>query len=354
MAAKTAVGDQMRVQDPQYLNLLWLIPILLVFLVWVRKRHVQAEEALASRALLAKLVPGKVGSRLALKTLLILAGAFFLVLALVRLQSEDRLGAVPVKRTGVDIVIALDTSASMLAEDVKPSRLVRAKQEIMGLLDRLRGDRVGLVAFSGHSFVHCPLTLDYGAARVFLDEFDPDLVPEPGTAIADALTTAAGAFVQEETQYKVIVLMTDGEDHEGEPVAAARDAAEQGIRVFTIGFGRTDGEPIPLRDEDGKLSGFKRDREGNVVMSRLNERMLEEIALAAGGKYYGATSGGRELDRVYDEISKMEKKEIKSQIFTARKDWFQIPLALGLLVLVAEFILSERRVTRREWGGRFE
>ena len=207
---------------------------------------------------------------------------------------------------------------------------------------------------SGQSFVHCPLTLDYGAARVFLEEFDPALVSEPGTAIAAAVMTATGAFVREETKYKVLVLMTDGEDHEGDPVEMARKAAEEGIRIFAIGFGRTDGEPIPLRDEEGNLEGFKKDKQGTVVMSRLNEGVLMEIARATGGKYYRASAGGAELDRIYDEISRMERKEIKSEIFTAYKDWFQIPLGFALLLLVIEMALSDRKIVKKEWGGRFE
>ncbi|MCK4546866.1 MAG: VWA domain-containing protein [Candidatus Eisenbacteria sp.] len=344
----------MRFQDPQFFSLLWLVPALLVFLIAARRRHVRAEEQLVGRTLLPKLVVGEAGGRHVLKAFLILAGVLLAILAVCRPQSEDRLGAVTVKRTGVDIIIALDTSASMLAEDIKPNRLARAKQEITGLLDRLRGDRVGLVAFSGESFVQCPLTLDYGAARVFLEEFDTNLIPEPGTAIGAAVSTASGAFVREETQYKVLVVMTDGEDHEGEPVKMARKAADAGIRIFTIGFGRTDGEPIPLRDQEGNLLGFKKDKQGNIVMSRLNEGVLQEIALVTGGKYYRATAGGVELDRIYDEISKLEKKEIKSRILTAYKDWFQIPLALAFLLLVLEFALADRKSVRRTWGGRFE
>jgi len=343
-----------RFQNPELLNLLWFVPALLLLMLWAYRRRVRAEEKLAGRALLAKLVPGEAGPREALKGFLILAAVFFLVLGVSRIQSEDRLGAVTVKRTGVDIIVALDTSTSMLAEDIQPSRLTRARQEIGRLLDRLRGDRIGLVAFSGRSFVHCPLTLDYGAARVFLEEFDPGLVPEPGTAIADAIRTAAGAFVREEAKYKVLVVMTDGEDHEGDPVEAAEKAADEGVRIFTVGFGRPDGEPIPLKDESGNLTGFKKDREGNVVMSRLNERVLERIALAGGGKYYRATATGAELDRIYDEISRMEKKELTSQIFTSYREWFHVPLALALLVLAVEFSLSNRRIVRREWGGRFE
>ncbi len=344
----------MRFADPRFLNLLWLVPILLVFLIWAGRRSLSLERSLAGPRLLSKLVPGVTGGRPALKGFLVLVAVCGLILALARIQSEDRLGSVTVKRTGVDIVIVLDTSSSMLAEDIKPNRLTRAKQEIGALLDRLKGDRIGLVAFSGQSFVHCPLTLDYGAARVFLEEFDPGLVSEPGTAIAAAIMTASGAFVREETKYKVMILMTDGEDHEGDPVEMAKKAAEQGIRIYTIGFGRTDGEPIPLKNEAGDLQGFKKDKQGTVVMSRLNESVLEEIARVTGGKYYRASPGGAELDRIYDEISRMERKEIKSEIFTAYKDWFQIPLALAFLALALEFAVSERKRAKREWGGRFE
>lgn len=272
---------------------------------------------------------------------LMLLGVFFLLFSLARPQLGTKLTLM--KREGVDIIIAMDVSLSMLAEDIKPNRLEKAKQEINGLISRMRGDRVGLVAFAGVAFVQCPLTLDYSAAKMFLDIIDVNLIPQPGTAIGDAIRTSIRAFNQKERKYKVLILLTDGEDHDSDPLGAAEEASKEGIKIYTIGIGSVQGEPIPIKDNRGQVTGFKKDKEGSVIVSRLDEVTLQKIALTTGGKYYHATSGEMELDKIYDEISKMEKKELEGKLLTQYEDRYQYFLLISVILLTVEFLLSDRR-----------
>jgi len=332
----------MRIAQTDFLYvLLILLPLLAVFywLVFTMKRR--AIERFGNSALVRKLALSFSPKKQRWKVALLLLAVFFLLFSLARPQLGSRLTLM--KREGVDIVIAMDCSLSMMAEDFKPSRLEKAKQEVNGLIARLRGDRVGLVAFAGAAFIQCPLTLDYSAAGMFLDIMDGNLIPQPGTAIGDAIRTSTGAFNQKERKYKVLILLTDGEDHDSDPLGAAEEAAAEGIRIYTIGIGSVQGDPIPLRNKRGEVTGYKKDDEGNVVVSRLDEITLQKIALSSDGKYYPATSGEMELDKIYDEISKMEKKELEGKLMTQYEDRYQVFLFLSILLLMIEFLLSERR-----------
>jgi Ca-activated chloride channel family protein len=264
---------------------------------------------------------------------MLLAGTF-LVLALARPQWGAKVEEV--RRKGVDVIIAMDVSASMLAEDVKPSRLARAREEVDTLIDSLEGDRVGLVAFAGEATVACPLTLDYSAAKVFLDVLDPALVPVPGTAIASAIRKSTEAFGSKDKRYKVLVLITDGEDHEKDAVDAAKEAAAAGVVLYTLGVGSGSGSPIPVRGEDGSVGGYKKDREGKIVTSRLNPVKLAEIAEAAGGRYLPLTPEGREIREIQDRIALMEHRQVGSRFITTYEERYQIPLAVALGALILE------------------
>ncbi len=321
--------------------LLILLPLLIVFYGLVFRMKRRAKERFGNLALIEKLSLSFSPRKQRWKVVLILLGAFFLLFSLARPQLGTKLTLM--KREGVDIIIAIDVSLSMMAEDIRPNRLEKAKQEISGLINRMRGDRVGLVAFAGVPFVQCPLTLDYSAAKMFLDIIDINLIPQPGTAIGDAIRTSIEAFSQKERKYKVLILLTDGEDHESDPLAAAEEATKEGIRIYTIGIGSVQGELIPIRDGRGQVSGFKKDQEGSVVVSKLDEATLQKIALTAGGKYYHATSGEMELDKIYDEIAKMEKKELEGKLMTQYEDRYQYFLLVSVILLTAEFLLSDRR-----------
>jgi Ca-activated chloride channel family protein len=332
----------MRIADIDFIYaLLILLPVLLAFYWVVFRMKKKALKRFGNLELMKKLAFSVSSSKQRWKVALLLLAVFFLMFSLARPQLGTRLTLM--KREGVDIIIVMDCSLSMLAEDFKPSRLEKAKQEINGLISRLQGDRVGLVAFAGVAFVQCPLTLDYSAAQLFLDIMDADLIPQPGTAVGEAIRTSIKAFSQKERKYKVLVLLTDGEDHDSDPLGAAEEAAAEGIKIYTIGIGSVQGEPIPLKNARGLVEGYKKDREGSVVASKLDETTLQKIALTTGGKYYHATSGEMELDKIYDEISKMEKKELEGKLMTQYEDRYQFFLLLSVLLLMIEFVLSERR-----------
>lgn len=321
--------------------LLILLPLLIVFYWFVFRMKKKAKERFGNLALIEKLSLSFSPTKQRRKVDLMLLGVLFLLFSLARPQVGTKLTLM--KREGVDIVIAMDVSLSMLAEDIKPNRLEKAKQEINGLISRMKGDRVGLVAFAGVSFIQCPLTLDYSAAKMFLDIIDINLIPQPGTAIGDAIRTSIRAFNQKERKYKVLILLTDGEDHDSDPLGAAEEASKEGIRIYTIGIGSVQGEPIPIKDNRGQVTGFKKDKEGSVIVSKLDEVTLQKIALTTGGKYYHATSGEMELDKIYDEISKMEKKELEGKLLTQYEDRYQYFLLLSVILLTVEFLLSDRR-----------
>jgi Ca-activated chloride channel family protein len=254
-----------------------------------------------------------------------------------------------VKREGVDIVVALDVSDSMLVEDAetggKLSRLERAKREITDLLRLLEGDRIGLVAFAGTAFVECPLTLDYGAAEIFLDAIDTDLIPVKGTALGPALRTAMEAFEGASHPSRAIVLITDGEDHTGQALQAATEAKAAGVRIFTIGIGRDEGAPIPAPG-----GGFRRDRGGEIILSRLDETTLQKIALETGGSYVRSVTGDVDLEKIYAQGIKatMEDQELGSRRRQRWEERFQWVLGLALLALMLEPLISERK----RGGGR--
>lgn len=342
----------MRFADATYFHLLWLLPVLALFYAYAFRRKRRALAMFGNPLLMAKMTATTSKERQTWKAVLVLVGTGFVILTVVRPQFGTKLKVAA--RTGVDVIIALDTSASMLAEDVKPSRLERAKYEISAFIDHLEGDRVGLVAFSGGSFVQCPLTLDYGAAKLFLEVLDARTIPVPGTDISGAIGTAMRAFNIEERKYKVVVLLTDGEDHQGDPTKAAKEAAEQGIRIHTIGFGTRDGELIREYNPDKSVKGYKQDREGNIVKTRLDEKTLERIALLTEGSYHRGSVGETELDEIYREISQMEKKELQSKRFAQYEDRFQYFLLWAIVALGAEVALSDRKRIKKEWTGRFD
>jgi len=249
-----------------------------------------------------------------------------------------------VTREGVDIVVALDVSDSMLVEDAESggalSRLDRAKREITDLLALLEGDRIGLVAFAGTAFVECPLTLDYGAAELFLDAIDTELIPVKGTNLGAAITTSMDAFKGASHPSLAIILITDGEDHSGQALAAAEKAKQQGVRIFTIGIGRDEGSPIP--DPDG---GFRRDRKGEIILSRLDEPTLQKIALETGGSYVRSVTGDVDLEKIYSQGIKatLEDQDLGSKRRQRWEERFQWFIGLALVFLALEPLISERR-----------
>lgn len=343
----------MKFATPEWLYLLFLIPCLLIFFIRMRKKKQKDLQRFGHPDLLQKLSSSSSGLKgSARRFIFFLLALSILTLALARPQWGTRMQTI--KRKGLDLLIALDTSKSMLAEDIKPNRLEQAKYEIAHFIDNLQGDRIGLICFAGTSFVQCPLTLDYAAAKIFLKVIDTSIIPTGGTAIGEAIRKAQQTFIREERKHKVLILLTDGEDHNSKPVEAAKEAAHEGIRIYTIGLGSEVGEPIPLKDENGVHIGYLKDPQGNVVMSKLDQTTLEKIALLTEGKYYHASTGQMELNKVFQDIAGMEKKELQSKKHVQYEDRFYYFLWLALLFLLLEFFLADHRKVKRKWGGRFE
>jgi Ca-activated chloride channel family protein len=342
-ALNTLFGPQIRFGHPEALLLLILIPIVWILFRLARYRRMREMESFVDRKLTNRIAYNHSQPRIKLRETLWIVGFGLLVLALANPRVGTRL--VQVKREGVDIIVAMDVSLSMNAEDIAPSRLQKAKHEVGGFIQRLKGDRIGLVAFAGAAYLECPLTTDYSAARIFLDVMDSELIPEPGTSIAEALHTATAGFLQGQSTKKVIVLITDGEDHEKNAEETARDAAKQGIVIYTVGMGTPQGQPIPI-GEGAQNQGYKRDQSGTVIVSKLNEELLSEIADITGGTYYLGTPGEDELDKIYGKIFGMEKGEIEAREFTDFEDRFQWFLLPGLLCFLIEPVLGETRSKR--------
>jgi Ca-activated chloride channel family protein len=330
----------LRFANASALHLLWLVPLAAGLYALAFSRKGVALRAFAGAADIATLLPFVPWRRQVWKAAGMVAGSACLILALGRPQIGGKVEAV--KERGIDLMIAIDCSRSMGCEDAKPSRMEAAKRETKGLIERLRGDRVGIVAFAGVAFVQCPPTLDYTAAQLFVDGLEPNLIPVQGTAIGEAIRAALRVFDPKEHGHKVLVIISDGEDHEEDPVDAAKEAARQGVVIHAIGVGSKTGEPVPVYDEAGNKRGFKRDAEGHIVLSKLDDVDLKRIASAGGGEYFRATSGGRELDRLYDDMQHMEKKEFARRRFERYREAYQWPLLVGLLLLLMDVLVADR------------
>ncbi|UCD18296.1 MAG: VWA domain-containing protein [Candidatus Zixiibacteriota bacterium] len=334
----------MRFASPEHFILLGLLLFRAFFYMWLIRRKKKILARFGDIWLLLKNSPYISFARQGGKAAILLTGMLFLILTLSQLQCGTHMELM--KREGIDLLIAIDVSNSMLAEDMKPNRIGKARQEVRGILDRLKGDRIGLLAFAGEAFVQCPLTLDYSAAELFLDVIDVGLIPQQGTAIGSAIRKATEAFERHERKHKVMILLTDGEDHNTDPIQAAEEARKEGVKIYTIGIGSPMGEPIPLTDRQGNRVGYKKDRDGEMIVTKLDDVTLQKVALTTGGKYYHATPGEMELDKVYDEIARMEKKELEGKLLMQYEDRFQYPLILAVLFIIGEFFISEKRRAR--------
>jgi Ca-activated chloride channel family protein len=270
------------------------------------------------------------------------------IVALARPQWGESLQTV--EREGVQIIIALDVSRSMLAEDVKPSRLVRAKLEIADLMQRLQGDEVGLVLFSGAAFLQFPLTFDYLSARNFIENANTEMITRQGTNIAQAIEVASRSFSEELISQKVILIITDGENQDGNAVEAAREAYDDGTLIYTIGVGTADGEPIPLRSPRGRLLEYVQDRQGNMVFSRLDENMLRSVAEAGGGKFIRLEGSTNATSQFTEELAALEKASVGSEIEATKIERFQIFAFASILLLIAGEVIPDRRRNRERTG----
>jgi Ca-activated chloride channel family protein len=249
-----------------------------------------------------------------------------------------------VKKQGVEVIIALDVSNSMLAEDIQPDRLTRAKQAISRLVDNLDNDKIGLIVFAGDAYIQIPITTDYLSAKMFLSAINPNIVPKQGTAIGAAINLGVRSFSPGEGKSKAIIIITDGENHEDDPVKDAEDASKAGIVIHTIGIGSTEGVPIPVINNGRK--DYLKDADGNTVITKLDEEILKKIALSTNGNYVRASNSNIGLDEIFSDIKKMKKQDLQSTQFTEYNDQFQVFAALMLIILLGDFIIMERKNRR--------
>jgi Ca-activated chloride channel family protein len=329
-----------RLQHPELLPLFLLLPVMAILYLLMRRWKRKTLNRFGDPSLIRRLFPDVSITRPGIKfTLLIIASVFFiagLCGPLIGSKLEE------VKRKGADIIIALDVSNSMNAEDLKPSRLERARQAISRLVDRLQGDRIGIIVFAGDAYVQLPMTTDYGAAKMFLGTIDTDLVPKQGTAIGAAIDLAVDSFTDTTRKHSAIIVITDGENHEDDAVKAAREAADQGIRVYTIGMGSEQGAPIPMFN-NGTRIGFRQDQSGKTVITRLDANKLSEIADAGNGRFIRATNSDDGLDLITKELGSLDRKEFKAKMYTDYENQFQYFLAAALFFLLLEFVPGERK-----------
>ena len=328
-----------------------LLPALVALEWWAAARRRRALDRFGERGRIDRLT-GMVSRRgRTARTALMLTAVALLVTALARPQFGDRVETV--RREGQDLVVALDLSASMEAEDIAPNRLAAAKLAVGRLIERLDGDRIGLVAFAGEAFVQSPLTLDYAAATMFLNAMEPDLVPVPGTDLGQAIEVALDGFGEAGERSRRLVVITDGEDHEGMLDAAVERAVDEGVRVHAVGMGSTEGVPIPSFDETGAPNGFLRDEAGSVVTTRLDEVTLQRVADRTGGAYYRAATGSAAaFDRLVEELTGGEGEAIESREVTLYDEQYQVFLGFALVLLLVETLVPERRRVPDAWVGR--
>ena len=326
---------------PGYLRLLGAIPVIALLLAWAASRRRKALSRIGVPSLVNRL-SSSVSVRARRRKIVLSFAAFCsLVVALARPLWGSQV--VVKAQQGVEVMVVLDVSASMVAEDVKPNRLERAKLTIQELMNHLGGNDVGLVIFSGAAFVQFPLTSDLGTARAFLDSAGPQSISRPGTELEEAIRVAVTGFSEGRATSRAILLLTDGEFHERDPLSAAEEAASEGIVIHAIGFGSPSGEPIPIRGSDGSLSGYKKDAAGDMVLSRLDEITLQRIALETGGLYFRASAGGSEIDAIVNAIAALEKGEREAQFETHGVERFEWFASVAVLALMAETLMSDRR-----------
>jgi len=324
----------------EYLYLLTVIPVIaLLFLlaVFLKKKAIRS---FGEYRLISVLMPDVSFNRPVVKFVLFALGMAILIVGLAGPQVGSKLG--DVKHKGVELIICLDVSNSMLAGDIQPNRLDKAKQVISKIVDNLNNDKIGLIIFGGDAYVQLPITTDYGAAKMFLSTAGPEAIPVQGTAIGSSIEMAMKSFTSEKDKNRAIILISDGENHEDDAIEMAGEAAKKGIIVHTIGIGKPEGAPIPHKGRFGN-SNFMTDNQGQVIITKLNETSLEQMASSGNGIYIRAANTQSAVKSLFDEINKMEKTEIQATVYSEYEERFQYVVGLSLLFLFIEFFILERR-----------
>jgi Ca-activated chloride channel family protein len=327
-------------EEKSYFWLLLIIPVIVLLFLLLSFWRYRAQKKYAQSQMLDHLIPDRSWFKPILKLVTISFGILFLVLALVNLKAGTKLETVT--REGVDIVFAVDVSKSMLAEDIAPNRLEKAQQLVTQIINNLASDRIGLIAYAGSAVPQLPITTDYSSAKMFLQSLNTELISSQGTAINEAIQLAESYYTEDTEAAKILVIISDGEDHEGESVAVAERAAENGIKIITIGVGTLKGGTIPLK-ENGVVRSFKKDREGQTVITKLNRENLTEIATAGNGSYIDGTVTNAVIEELKEELAGIDRVEFESQQVSEFESQFQWFLAFGLFFLFLDIFYLERK-----------
>ena len=318
-----------------------IIPLLILMVIGHKKRKNRLSSTI-SKDLWQIVIPGLSYSRRFWKRVMRITALILILVSLLRPQY----GVVfeQIERKGQDIYIALDLSNSMLAKDITPTRLEHAKREILSLIDELKGDRIGLIAFAGNAFIQCPLTTDYSVLKMFLKYLTPDIMSSPGTDIATAIKTARLSFERVSKNNKpILIIISDGESFENDPIESAKVAAKKGIIIYSLGIGSENGDPIPVFDNTNNLIGYKKDPNGEIILSKLNQSILKEIALTTNGNYFNSSLGAFVIDKIYKEISVNEKRQLEDTLLKLHIDRYQWFLGIAFLLLLLERFISDRK-----------
>lgn len=329
-------------EEKIYLWLLGIIPVLVVLFILLSYWRYRAQRKYAEKSMLSHLIPDRSWFKPILKLVTVSFGILFLVIGLVNLKAGTKIETI--KREGVDIVFAVDISKSMLAEDIAPSRLEKSQQLVTQIINNLASDRIGLIAYAGSAVPQLPITTDYSSAKMFLQSMNTDLVSSQGTAIAEAIQLAESYYSEDSEASKVLVIISDGEDHEGEALDYAEAAAEQGIRIITIGVGTAKGGTIPIK-YNGIVREFKKDKDGTTVITKLNDETLKEIAGVGNGIYIDGTITATVIDQLKDELAGIDKVEFESQQYADFESQFQWFLGLGLFFLLLDLFYLEKKTS---------
>jgi Ca-activated chloride channel family protein len=327
----------------EHTKYLWALLVILAYILlfWYRYYSKKKKwQKLGTAQVREILLPEVSPSRMIWKNIFLIIASVFLIIALANPQVGAKFSKVKIQ--GAEIIIAIDVSNSMEAEDIKPSRLAKAKQEVIQLLGKTKTDRVGLIVFAGKSFIPVPLTTDYAMLKMYLRGVSTDIISTQGTDIGGAIKLATSSFSDSKKNDKAIILITDGEDHEKEAIDLAKKASEKGISIHTIGLGKKEGVPLPVYNRYGQKE-FRKDKAGNVVVSKLNEQLLAEIASAGNGKFILANNYGLGLDKIYDELKGLEKTEFDEKVVLDYEDDFQFYLWFALAFLILEFIILNKK-----------
>ncbi len=324
-----------------YFYLLFIVPVIVVLFLLVVIWKKRTQKKFANTALLKRLTPDRSYNKGTLKLLVFILGLSLLIIGLVNPKIGTKLETV--KREGVDIVFAVDVSKSMLAEDIAPNRLEKAKRLVSEIINQLASDRIGIIAYAGQAYPQLPITTDYGAAKMFLQSMNTDMLTSQGTAIDQAIELASTYYDDEEQTNRVLFIISDGEDHsEGSTIEAVEEAVDAGIRIYTIGVGKQKGAPIPIK-RNGILESLKKDNQGETVITRLNEDILVDIANEGNGQYIDGSNTDAAVESIKEELLQMDKKEFEAKQFAEYKDQFQWFIGAALLLLFLDIFILDRK-----------